>query len=572
MSPILKMIKTCRSQDTRYFDMVEDCLKKAMQKRKVTAKASLPLGKSKSKGKGKGRGVSNTPKKARVSYAPAIIETPALFSIESDAEKEELSETVDQETLKPQEKIAVLMQHITAQGSSVEEVYRISESALKSINLRASIGTHKEELCAMLKETQRPTQLIQVQEEENAAEEFENREEEEEELEGGMFEEEDEFTMRKWKIKLSPKSMKSWRRLDQRLCEGVRKIFLRLAEDGPYAGGSVSRTLVLPRETAGLTLLEATVDPGVRIIWQLAVDFNEEDSSPLRSVYEEVVRVWDIVKHDNITRCVRMICNSYRQGSSGNIRSQLVAIAHPGDNHPRQYCTRNSLQSEAPVNATDLCVFPPAAFDGQGYTIEKFYDVSESMCARIRVQAKSTEKEADEVENGEESKEDTFFCISEKEYQVVNGDLDTSIVLLGRSGTGKTTCALFKMWNVFRAYWSQTKLGAAREAGRRGSSVPEHLHQVFVTANPLLRAEVEKTFTRMKRANLKGKAGQRLIGVDNIPPTLEHHINVSAFSRQWILMIDGTLSSPFFPRNEDGTLLFSEFEYREEEIKERGIS
>ena len=57
------------------------------------------------------------------------------------------------------------------------------------------------------------------------------------------------------------------------------------------------------------------------------------------------------------------------------------------------------------------------------------------MCARIRFQAKSTEKEADEVENGEESKDDTFF-ISEKEYQVVNADLDSSIVLLGRSGTG----------------------------------------------------------------------------------------------------------------------------------------
>lgn len=32
-----------------------------------------------------------------------------------------------------------------------------------------------------------------------------------------------------------------------------------------------------------------------------------------------------------------------------------------------------------------------------------------------------------------------------------------SILLLGRSGTGKTTCCLYRLWNQFQAYWMLAK-------------------------------------------------------------------------------------------------------------------
>lgn len=52
------------------------------------------------------------------------------------------------------------------------------------------------------------------------------------------------------------------------------------------------------------------------------------------------------------------------------------------------------------------------------------------------------------------------FRVGELEYAVI--DLNPKpmepVILIGRSGTGKTTCCLYRLWKKFYSYWEQSTL------------------------------------------------------------------------------------------------------------------
>jgi len=191
-------------------------------------------------------------------------------------------------------------------------------------------------------------------------------------------------------------------------------------------------------------------------------------------------------------------------------------------------------------------------------------------------------------------------------HQDLGKDLHSSILLCGRSGTGKTSIAVNRMWAFYKYYQS---------------SCHEKFNQVFVTANPVLRNEVRKSFCGMKA----GFFGQRASGLkwsssterpshgrelsnpalaaalqiqteftqegwdafgisdlgmdhfiqagssyfapaaaraaqasDVVPPTFRE-VSPDLFplfltQAKWLKMIDGTLLEPFWPRHDDGSL------------------
>jgi len=41
-----------------------------------------------------------------------------------------------------------------------------------------------------------------------------------------------------------------------------------------------------------------------------------------------------------------------------------------------------------------------------------------------------------------------------QEHDIINMSGKGSVLLLGRSGTGKSTCCFYHLWNQFKAYWS----------------------------------------------------------------------------------------------------------------------
>ena len=50
-----------------------------------------------------------------------------------------------------------------------------------------------------------------------------------------------------------------------------------------------------------LRLYKAKVTRGVRLIWEIAIAFSSLKSTPDRPIYTDVIRVWDIVLHDEVS-------------------------------------------------------------------------------------------------------------------------------------------------------------------------------------------------------------------------------------------------------------------------------
>jgi hypothetical protein len=165
------------------------------------------------------------------------------------------------------------------------------------------------------------------------------------------------------------------------------------------------------------------------------------------------------------------------------------------------------------------------------------------------------------------------------------------MLLLGRSGTGKTTCMVFRLWTEFSSYWASAVMATPRLPSPGGGFT--HMHQLFTTSNPVLRAEVRRYFHALRRgfgksmgpfrdnkaggAKKEGKAervGDQEEGEDEgegmeegeeeeeaherVHSLLLGQLQETRFplfmtKRELLVAIDGTLKEPFFPRLDDGT-------------------
>jgi hypothetical protein len=109
------------------------------------------------------------------------------------------------------------------------------------------------------------------------------------------------------------------------------------------------------------------------------------------------------------------------------------------------------------------------------------------------------------------------FQLSREEHAIIDYN-KSGVLLLGRSGTGKTTCIVFRLYSLFQQYHQAavaaplytgprpelpTTLPAGEivdreEYGARVGRGKSALHQIFVTASPALCDKVRKYFLRLK--------------------------------------------------------------------------
>ncbi|XP_036593500.1 TPR and ankyrin repeat-containing protein 1 [Trichosurus vulpecula] len=217
-----------------------------------------------------------------------------------------------------------------------------------------------------------------------------------------------------------------------------------------------------------IQLYEAKLDKGARMLWELAIDFSPRCSEnpekiiataraahPLEKsggVYTEIIRIWDIVlDHCKLNDAIRAICAAYNRGLSCILRKKLKGI------HTGQLSSGLKIQKRIPrcyVEDTDAGngksrervvpeYFPPASAVATEYNIMKFHSFSTSMALNI---ISDTTAPAEYP-----------FRVGELEYAVIdlNPRPPEPIILIGRSGTGKTTCCLYRLWKRFHSYWDK---------------------------------------------------------------------------------------------------------------------
>ncbi|XP_045055792.2 TPR and ankyrin repeat-containing protein 1 isoform X3 [Desmodus rotundus] len=217
-----------------------------------------------------------------------------------------------------------------------------------------------------------------------------------------------------------------------------------------------------------IQLFEAKLDKGARMLWELAIDFsprcsenpekiitterNPHSVGKSGQVYTEIIRIWDIVlDHGKLSDSIRAICSAYNRGLSCILRKKLKGInkgqvsANMRVRKRIPRCYVEDTEAEKGRERVKPEYFPPASAVQTEYSIMKFHSFSTNMAFNILNDMTAT------VEYP--------FRVGELEYAVIhlNPSPLEPIILIGRSGTGKTTCCLYRLWKKFHIYWEKAE-------------------------------------------------------------------------------------------------------------------
>ena len=208
------------------------------------------------------------------------------------------------------------------------------------------------------------------------------------------------------------------------------------------ANGEWHEKFQKPLHTKFKNLYELKVTKSIRIIWELVITYSPRLSYQKKvESYTEAIRVWSLVlNHDHINKHVKQIEAANIKGQESAIKKNLSCIdPNKSDNVSN---SRNRIprifKIDSHCKVSENKFFPPANTKENEYTVVSFYSFSDGFIESILKQ---------------DSRRDFPFKGWPKENEIINLSMDNSVILLGRSGTGKTTCCLYRLWNQYREYW-----------------------------------------------------------------------------------------------------------------------
>ncbi|KAL4457799.1 hypothetical protein ABPG75_012664 [Micractinium tetrahymenae] len=363
-----------------------------------------------------------------------------------------------------------------------------------------------------------------------------------------------------WAMDIHRDAWAEWMGLEARHRRAVLTLLLRLAAGGFESDPSLVKRVRWADAAAELADIEvfiAQLPKGATVVFEVAPEVDVRRSIPAsasptgerHTVYHDILRIWLVTLDEGRVReALDTLRASYRKGLSARhqmlleaepLRSSASVAAHTaaGARLPRDYRCRvvtAAAAAKAAATAAEAAAaalrggaggaaggsrlrrhFPPASTEPDSYTVIKFNMLDDAML------------HSEVVERAPHPPQ--------------------SLILLGRSGTGKTTCAVFRMFDHWRR---------AFEAG-------EPLHQVFVTVSATLKDQVAKAFVRLRNglpavtadraAAYAAAASQPYHSFGGLP---EEAWPLFLSSKQYLHMLDGTLAKPFFKRRRDGSFFY----------------
>ena len=427
----------------------------------------------------------------------------------------------------------------------------------------------------------------------------------------------------KWEVEFPENVVKHFKGMsnDKILRLAIRKI------QCPATGIPTNNPKLCKRVRSGEEIYETRVTKAVRILWEIATQFSSTLTSKLRKqntdnceyyLYSEVIRIWDVVEdHDNLDRsidlAVKRIKSCRKRGEE--VATKLPPLLPSGGDHkstghrddtryPQVFTDRQFDPDTTKLIAEQVFCYPAGSAKEDEYNVITFYPFDSTFVKSIL--------------EGDDIRRDFPYKEWPKEHDIINMD-KRSILLLGRSGTGKTTCCLYRLWNCFKKYWTkviasdgspllpvrplifyhvnpdnddksdsedETNISATPSTSQSQidecepkcdsdlqatadstGEFPlecrtdlEHLHQVFITKNYVLCAQMKKRFYDLAAGN--DIATEHMPFEDVNLSTSLMNINELSYplfltAREFFLLLDNSLNdqSEFFTRTTDGKLV-----------------
>ncbi|KAJ5166413.1 DNA helicase UvrD-like C-terminal [Penicillium canariense] len=260
-----------------------------------------------------------------------------------------------------------------------------------------------------------------------------------------------------WKVLLSDEAMKSVKKLAR--AGDVSRVGLRLREiaSGKWHGADLDKPAGSKeqRKRMRIPIMRAKVSTSTWILWQIDVGFY--DDAPW--VEQQIAKVWQIAtSEDEMEVVIGQIIEI--QGCYHEETVEKCCNIPPKQTDdtfiPNRYGhAKKNASKMKPIGATRKA--DHALLDMSN----KSYNVTESLLKSIMHPT---------------GREEFPFELSPEEMEIVR-HFDTSSLILGRSGTGKTTCLLFKIFAKYRA----------RQAAHGGKSI----RQILLTRSPHLASKLQ---------------------------------------------------------------------------------
>ena len=372
------------------------------------------------------------------------------------------------------------------------------------------------------------------------------------------------------------------------------------------ANGRRTKNLSKPVKGTTERMFEARLDKAKRILWRLDATY-----SPQRKHHCHVIQILNVaLDHDKIEKAAKEAEKWIKQGSiQGNvIRLRCIenGMCDGTDNHTTSYF---EVIKESDVNSDADSIL----MRNDGGVIPS-YSLSETTIRLLLDRARGVFGLPLKVSE----EEDKIIFIKHQEDQLVNlAYHKVSLVCIGRSGTGKTTCCLMRLANEFLCYWrhlnkhkdpiiprqilytcisnkqdnevmddevanevtpncmpleenvikdieeqhdalcadtpSDAKL---QDNEMNAERVCDHLHQVFVTKSPHLCSQVQQKF----HETISGEDCVKFEFQKNWPYKYLSQFKETEYplfitSQDLLILLDATVGGkPFFKRKNDGSL------------------
>ena len=293
-------------------------------------------------------------------------------------------------------------------------------------------------------------------------------------------------------------------------------------------------------------LYETYLYRSARIIWCEDIQYSELESCPEKKkvVYRDVVKIiWITLKHtpSQLGDVIEKIKVSLAKSRNCNTRKLYKVVKdenkvsnNNNERFPRTYHLTDSPDEKHSIEVEKL--HPMPNLYGGEFSVMQYHPFSEFLNALL---------------NADPSKRECSISMSEEEHKIIKLPYGEPILLCGRSGTGKTTTCIYRMWNEFCTFWNKIIPDDEFDQLREGQDSGKYLHQVFLTKSPVLSSQVRKEFDRLVKSceNLKKhEFDRRPIKLDSTLSDKMFPLFITA--RKFLFYLDLSLNGAgFFPRN-----------------------